>query len=85
MDSMKMKLLDELLEYLASRQGKGLKSLVDSKNMPMESEKVEVESKPEFDKQAEEAMEEAVPEAKLPGEEEMSDDELEELLKKHLS
>ncbi len=94
MNGLKLKLLGELLDHLSQSQGGDLKSLMDEEAKPPEEEvspleegkpkgievaKVSVLGKPKsFDDQAGEAMDQAVP----PKEDEPTDEELEELLRK---
>jgi hypothetical protein len=111
MNSLKVKLLDQLMSHLTDSQGRDLKELLDQSKMPMEGspleeamdgpkeallkgdkpkgisiEKVEVLGKPkdptqgQFDEKADQAIQDAT----SAGEEEMSDDELEELLSQYL-
>lgn len=93
MNPMKMKILDDLLEYLAMKQGSDLKGLMDEENKPPEMEMMEGEPKGieiekvsvmgkepgDYDEKANEAMETAVPEVNS---DEPTDDELEELMMK---
>ncbi len=100
MNAMKMKLLDELLDFLSSSSGKDLKAQIDQSKAesmsPMGEKPPEMDGmgKPKMpdpsmdEKDPEEMSESPEMEAKeklMPGEEEMNDDELDELLKKHLS
>lgn len=97
MDAMKLQLLEEILEHLSSSQGNDLKSLLDeSKKPPMEMgmdgkpkglevEKVSVMGRPDMDPDEKMKMDmDSSDVSQDPGEEDMTDDELQELLGKYL-
>lgn len=112
MNSMKMKILDEILSHLDDSQGSELKSLLDESKKPMEDpEGLKIQSvevmKPEgeeeeladadqpqtvgskigypgFPKPPKKEKPTAMLGSEISDEPEMNDDELEELLRKHL-
>lgn len=96
MDPRKLSLLEEILSHLKDSQAGGLKSLLDEENKPALPEGVDGEEA--LETPGEESLEDKIssldkPEIEdkaqnpdlIPGEEEMSDDELSELVKKFLS
>lgn len=92
MNSLKLKLAEELLAHLEKSQGSDLKGLLDQERAPkaLEVEKVSVEADPSIPMDDDDEVEVAeAPEIEIEGaggdmEAEMSDDELAELLSKYL-
>ena len=90
MNPMKLKLLEEILSHLSDSQAGDLKSLLDNENKPEAIDSLDAEEITEVPG-SEEIVDKSdvIPglekEASIPGEEDMSDEELSELIKKHLS
>jgi hypothetical protein len=96
MDARKLRILDQILSHLSDSQAGSLKSLLDDENKPVVEESEDEASVMSDEPAIEDKVDGAIAEVSgdkalgdkeelLPGEEEMTDDELSELLKKHLS
>ncbi len=99
-DDMKLKLIQELIDYLKESQGSDLKSLLDEKRKPLESEspisemevgkpkglKVEsVEIMKAPKKEGDQEVDQAIQDADSDEEEELSDEDLKSLLDNYLT
>lgn len=94
MNPLKLKLLEELLEHISGSQGNDLKSLLDESKKPQVEEEVSDSSDPlsEVPKglsgEKVEVLEKPEGESKgpsLPSDQDMSEDELKELIEQYLS
>ncbi len=88
MNSLKLKLIEELLEHLSGSQGNELKSMLDELKIPkdLSVQKVEIKgdpSKESLDEELKSPMSDSNSELPKVDEKEMSEDELEELLKSY--
>lgn len=93
MNPLKVKLLEEILSHLSDSQAGDLKSLLDESKkpkMPEESPEEEALESPKEELAEDGKLESSEvsssdPKSVIPGEDEMTDEELKELIAKHLS